>query len=95
MHDTLPLLEPTTFPAFSRGHLLILQVNMGLRCNLACLHCHTNSNPHRTEAMSFENIDLVVDFLRQSDVGSLDITGGAPELHPQFKEFLTHVQHAA
>lgn len=92
MHEMLPLLEPTTFPAIIRRQLQTLQINIGLRCNLACLHCHTNSNPYRKEAMSTENIDLVIDFLRRSNVKIVDITGGAPELHPQFRDLISRTR---
>lgn len=85
MHDTLPLLGPSTFPALTRCRLETLQVNIGLRCNLACLHCHTNSNPHRREAMDDATVDLVLRFLDENRPENLDITGGAPELHPRFR----------
>ena len=88
MHDTLPLFGPTTFPSISRNSLEILQINIGLRCNLACLHCHTNSNTYRKEAMSDETIQHVIDFLESAKIGTLDITGGAPELHPLFRELV-------
>lgn len=52
MHDTLPLLIKTNFPAISRGRLEILQANLGYRCNQACLHCHVAASPRRTEEMS-------------------------------------------
>ncbi len=88
MHDTLPLLEPSDFPAIRRRQLETLQINIGLRCNQACLHCHVNSNPYRKEKMSPETITQVVQFLQQDKVQMLDITGGAPELHPQFRELV-------
>lgn len=88
MHDTLPLLEPSDFPAIRRGELETLQINIGLRCNQACLHCHTNSSPYRKESMSDETLALVMAFLRQGRAMTLDITGGAPELHPRFRELV-------
>ena len=84
MHDTLPLLKPTTFPGIRRDKLEILQINIGLKCNLACLHCHVNSNPYRKEKMSEEIIDAVIACLKTNKFHTLDITGGAPEMHPQF-----------
>ena len=89
MHDTLPLLEPSTFPAITRRGIEVLQVNIGLRCNLACLHCHVNSNPHRKEKMDDACLQLVLDFLQANSIPALDITGGAPELHPGFKDLVT------
>ena len=88
MHDTLPLLGPSNFPAIHRKQLEIVQINIGLRCNLACLHCHTNSNPYRKEAMATETIDLLIDYINIQNIKILDITGGAPELHPEFRNLV-------
>lgn len=93
MHNTLPLLEPSDFPQINRRQLEILQVNIGLRCNLACLHCHTNSNPYRKEAMDDNTIDLVLAFLQKSQIKILDITGGAPELHPEFRNLVQRARN--
>ena len=62
----------------------VLQVNMGRYCNLACIHCHVESGPTRTEMMSRETVDDVLRFLAGTNIPTLDITGGAPELHPAF-----------
>jgi radical SAM/Cys-rich protein len=62
----------------------VLQVNLGRYCNLACIHCHVESGPTRTEMMSRRNIDAVLRFLASTEIPTLDITGGAPELHPDF-----------
>lgn len=67
-----------------RRALDALQVNMGRYCNLACIHCHVESGPTRTEMISREKIDAVLRFLQSTDIPTLDITGGAPELHPDF-----------
>jgi len=64
MHATLPLLAHTDFPALRRRRLETLQVNVGYRCNQSCLHCHVNAGPHRTEEMSAETVDLVLEVLR-------------------------------
>jgi radical SAM/Cys-rich protein len=85
MHHTLPLLDAIPFPAIRRARLTTLQVNLGYRCNQACFHCHVNAGPTRTEAMSGDVIDLVVEVLDRRRIGTLDITGGAPELHPEFR----------
>ena len=61
-----------------------LQVNLGYRCNQSCLHCHVNAGPHRREQMARETIDEIIAFLQGSGIKSLDVTGGAPELHPDF-----------
>jgi radical SAM/Cys-rich protein len=84
VHDTLPLLERIAFPLIKRGALQTLQVNLGYKCNQACFHCHVNAGPNRTEAMSSDLVDLVLEVLTRRTVQTLDITGGAPELHPDF-----------
>ncbi|OGT82785.1 MAG: radical SAM protein [Gammaproteobacteria bacterium RIFCSPLOWO2_12_FULL_52_10] len=89
MHDTLPLLTPSSFPPLTRKRLETLQVNIGLRCNLACLHCHVNSSPYRKEMMDAACLDLVLKFLQTNRIPTLDITGGAPELHPGFRDLIT------
>ena len=85
MHATLPLLEPTDFPPIRRSRLQTLQVNLGYRCNQSCLHCHVNAGPHRREQMARETIGEIIAFLQGSGIKSLDVTGGAPELHPDFR----------
>ena len=88
MHATLPLLETTDFPLIKRSKLDTLQVNLGYVCNQQCLHCHVDASPRRTEIMSKENIDSVIDFLSSGAVKTLDLTGGAPELNPQFRRLV-------
>jgi len=65
--------------------LQTLQVNLGYRCNQSCLHCHVNAGPHRREQMARETIGEIIAFLQGSGIKSLDVTGGAPELHPDFR----------
>ena len=89
MHDTLPLLEKIPFPAIRRGRLDTLQINVGYRCNQSCVHCHVGASPHRTEEMSGAVADTVLQFLERRRVATLDITGGAPELNPQFRRMVT------
>ncbi len=84
---------PTTtlappFPALSRGRLDTLQVNLGYRCNQSCSHCHVNAGPSRTEMMDPATIALVPAVLRARRIASLDLTGGAPELHPGFRDLV-------
>jgi radical SAM/Cys-rich protein len=90
VHATLPLLRQYGFPAVRRKRLETLQVNVGYRCNQSCVHCHVNAGPQRTEMMSPEVIEEVVAFLPQ--VETLDITGGAPELHPQFRSLVSRAR---
>lgn len=67
-----------------------LQVNVGKRCNQACKHCHVEAGPQRTEIMTRETAELVIDALaRHPEIKTLDITGGAPELNPHFRFLVT------
>lgn len=88
MHATLPLLEKTDFPALRRARLETVQVNLGYRCNQSCLHCHVGAGPKRTESMSAETVDEVLHLIEASGAGTLDVTGGAPELNPHFRHLV-------
>ena len=88
MKDTWPLLDKIPFPAIARGQLQTLQVNVGYRCNQSCVHCHVNAGPSRTEEMPADVADAVLAFLERGRVSTLDITGGAPELNPQFRRLV-------
>jgi radical SAM/Cys-rich protein len=88
MRDTLPLLDVVPFPAISRGRLDTLQINVGYRCNQSCFHCHVNAGPHRTEEMTADVADVVLEFLKRRRIGTLDITGGAPELNENFRRLV-------
>lgn len=72
------------FPLCAAG-VDILQVNLGYRCNLACKHCHVQAGPLRTEMMARENVASIIHILENSPINTLDVTGGAPELHPDFR----------
>jgi len=89
MRDTWPLLDKIAFPAIRRGRLDTLQVNVGYRCNQSCVHCHVNAGPSRTEEMNAATVDVVLDFLERRRIATLDITGGAPELNPNFRRLVT------
>lgn len=92
MHKMMPLLKQTDFPAIRRGNLEILQINIGYKCNQACFHCHVNASPKRKEMMSRDTLETVLEFVNISTVKTLDITGGAPELNPYFKELVTRAR---
>jgi radical SAM/Cys-rich protein len=89
VHATLPLLRHYRFPAIARARLETLQVNLGYKCNQSCLHCHVNAGPTRTEMMSRETLTDVMVFIEMGKIKTLDVTGGAPELHPHFRELVT------
>jgi len=95
MHATLPLMRRYGFPPLRRNRLETLQVNLGYKCNQSCLHCHVNAGPTRTEMMSRGTLADVMVFLQLSKIKILDITGGAPELHPHFRELVTRARELA
>src|SRR5919206_2473232 len=66
----------------------VLQVNLGKRCNQTCHHCHVDAGPDRTEMMSCEMLDACLQVLEAAAIPTLDITGGAPELHPEFRRLV-------
>ncbi len=77
------------FPSIYKEPIETLQINIGYKCNQACKHCHVNSSPLRTEKMSNEIISLIPKIIEKYKIKTLDITGGAPELHPEFKNLIT------
>ena len=80
--------------ARSRGAMLsglsidTVQLNVGLRCNLACRHCHVESSPTRTEEMTWETMTLALDAAGRARARTIDITGGAPEMNPQYQRLV-------
>ena len=92
MHATLPLLRHYGFPAVRRARLETLQLNLGYKCNQSCLHCHVNAGPTRTEMMSAQTVEDVLRFAGTAAIKTVDVTGGAPELHPQFRELVERVR---
>src|SRR6266487_1029135 len=74
-----------------RGRAEILQVNVGKLCNLTCVHCHVNAGPKRKEIMARETIDRVIDWLGKTNIPIVDLTGGAPEMIPDFRYFVERV----
>jgi len=70
----------------------ILQVNVGKLCNLTCRHCHVNAGPRRKEMMTRATIDRVIDWLAKTDIAIVDLTGGAPEMIPDFRYFIERVK---
>jgi radical SAM/Cys-rich protein len=77
---------------FRRRAVEVLQVNMGRYCNLACIHCHVESGPTRKEMMTRENVEALLRFLARTTIPTVDITGGAPELHHDFAYLVTSVR---
>ena len=71
-------------PLRSTG-ITVFQINVGKLCNQICRHCHVDAGPDRTERMSRETAELCMQALAQTDIPTVDITGGAPELNPHFR----------
>lgn len=70
----------------------ILQVNVGKLCNLTCVHCHVNAGPKRKEMMTRETIDRIIDWLAKTEIPTVDLTGGAPEMIPDFRYFIERLR---
>jgi len=70
----------------------ILQLNLGKLCNIACVHCHVNAGPHRKELISSEALEKTLDWFEKTNIPTLDLTGGTPEMHPQFRELVERVR---
>jgi radical SAM/Cys-rich protein len=66
----------------------ILQVNLGLQCNQVCIHCHLEASPQRKEMMEWPTMELVLKAAKASSCQLVDLTGGAPEIHPHFRRFV-------
>ncbi len=88
MRDTLPLLDLTDFPPIHRRTLDTLQVNLGYRCNMKCVHCHVAAGPDRIEMMDADNLALIPQVLKARGLTTLDLTGGAPEIHEGFRDLV-------
>lgn len=70
----------------------VLQVNVGKLCNLTCVHCHVNAGPKRKEIITRETVDRVIDWLAKTDIPTVDLTGGAPEMIPDFRYLVEQVK---
>ena len=86
--------RPTGLDPLHTTGVDVLQINVGKRCNQACRHCHVDAGPDRTEVMTVEVVDACLRFLEASDIPTLDITGGAPELHPLFRDIVRRARAA-
>ena len=70
----------------------IMQVNLGYMCNLVCKHCHVDAGPDRREIMGREYMQIILDIMEKTDIHTLDLTGGAPEMNPDFRWFVTEAK---
>ena len=83
----------TAFPNIKKEFIDTLQINIGYKCNQACKHCHVNSSPSRTEMMSEEILNLIPKIIKKFNIKTLDITGGAPEMNPNFKKLVLSLKN--
>ncbi|MBT8378294.1 MAG: arsenosugar biosynthesis radical SAM protein ArsS [Ignavibacteria bacterium] len=74
------------------SNIEIMQVNVGKMCNQVCKHCHVDAGPDRKEIMTKETMQICIDILKQTDIPTVDLTGGAPELNPNFKWFVDEIK---
>ena len=99
MSENVRLAETTSVPAFETKikdeevkytleSLDVLQINVGRLCNLACKHCHVEAGPARTEIMSREVMEACIQVCKERHFKTVDITGGAPEMNPDFEWFV-------
>ncbi len=79
--------ETNQFPLKAR-QLEILQVNVGYMCNQVCEHCHVDAGPDRKEIMTTETMQQILDVIKTTGAHTLDLTGGAPEMNPNFRWFV-------
>jgi len=78
--------------ALRRSKTEVLQVNVGKLCNLTCMHCHVNAGPKRKEIMTRGTVDRVIDWFARTEIPTIDLTGGAPEMIPDFRYFIERVK---
>lgn len=76
--------QASLFPLRATG-ITVFQINVGKLCNQTCRHCHVDAGPDRTESMTRETAELCIEALAKTDIPTVDITGGAPELNPNFR----------
>ena len=79
--------ETNQFPLKAKT-LEILQINVGYMCNQVCEHCHVDAGPDRKEIMTKETMQQILDVIKTTGAHTLDLTGGAPEMNPNFRWFV-------
>ncbi len=75
-----------------RNRTEILQINTGKLCNLTCVHCHVNAGPKRKEIITRETLDRVLDWYATTDIPTVDLTGGTPEMIPDFRHLIERLR---
>jgi radical SAM/Cys-rich protein len=72
--------------------LQILQINLGYMCNQVCAHCHVDAGPDRKEMMQDQTLEHCLSVMRNNPIDTVDLTGGAPEMHPKFRRFVEQIR---
>jgi len=85
-------LHAAGFGELRRGRVEIFQINVGKLCNQTCGHCHVNAGPGRKEIMTRQTIDRIIEWLAETEIPKVDITGGAPEIIPDFRYLVERVK---
>ena len=85
-------LKEVNIPDIKKGQLKILQLNIGYMCNQTCSHCHVDAGPSRKEMMSIEVLNRCLNLMIENKIETVDITGGAPEMHPNFSWFVRSIR---
>lgn len=83
-YHKLPSIEPL--------ELSILQINIGYMCNQVCAHCHVDAGPDRKEMMRLETMKECIEVMKSNHIKTVDLTGGAPEMHPDFRWFVQEIR---
>jgi len=86
-------IAPITGQGLYSDDIDIIQVNLGLRCNQMCTHCHVDASPERSELMEWPVMERVIELAEGNKPGMIDLTGGAPELNPHFRRFVQRLRH--
>lgn len=92
MLDSRARLIASDFPEIYRQSISTLQVNLGYKCNQSCVHCHVAASPFRTEMMTASTAMEVLEIIDLLPITTLDLTGGAPELNPNFRSIVSHAR---
>ena len=85
-------LKEVNIPDIKKGQLKILQLNIGYMCNQTCSHCHVDAGPNRKEMMSMKVLKRCLSLMSENKIETVDITGGAPEMHPNFRWFVKNIR---
>ena len=85
-------LKEVNIPDIKKGQLKILQLNIGYMCNQTCSHCHVDAGPNRKEMMSVKVLKRCLSLMSENKIQTVDITGGAPEMHPNFRWFVKSIR---